>query len=126
MRVVMALSLLVACGPSVEIQVESNACTDVNLADPPDAELVVEEDGADLLVYVHPDFAGGGDLFVPEIEDEGHRLLIREKWEVADEGAEQLCINPTLRLVDVPSGTWKFIWYEGDAVAPLFNVEYEI
>ena len=115
---------LFACGPiALEFSPEGNGCENVDFDNPEESELLVKEDGDDLLVQRTMVFKSSSAEFVPTYSVDNYKIHIREYWE--DDGDGEFCWTPTVRIVDHPGIDLEFWWYIGDAAISEDVLQYE-
>ena len=116
---------LVACNPiSLEFSPENNGCENVDFDNPAESEIIVQEDGADLLVQRTMVFQSGDAEFTPTYSVDGYKIFIREYWEGGTD-EENFCWTPTVRIIDHPEINLEFWWYIADAAISVDVLQYE-
>ena len=100
-----------ACGPiSLEFSPENNGCENIDFDNPSASEIILQEEGDDLLVQRTMVFKSSNAEFAPEYEVKGNEIYIREFWN-GEEG-DEFCWNPTVRILNHPGVFLEFWWYQ--------------
>jgi hypothetical protein len=118
MRALMFGALAAAGCRSVTVEVVQLPCVDVDLVDPGPPELVVTEDGSDmLLVLFQPD------IEIPKAGLGAQEIFITEGW--SEGSGPELCWFPGILVYDPPPGRYEIEWYEPGDVVPLVRETYD-
>ena len=72
-----------------------------------------ETDGADVLVWRNAVYKGSSAIFTPQLSVAEDKIELREYWEVTDSD-EQVCFNPTVRIISPDFDSAELWWYLGD------------
>jgi hypothetical protein len=128
MRALMFGVLAAAGCRSVTVEVVQMPCVDVDLVDPGPPELVVTEDGADMLLVLSAAFAPSDAIFQPDIEIPkaglgAQEIFITEGW--SEGTGPELCWFPGILVYDPPPGKYEIEWYEPGDVVPLVRQTYD-
>ena len=116
--------LLVACGPiSLEFTPETNGCENYDFDNPAPSELILVEDGDDILIQRTMVFKSANATFTPTYSVDDYKIYIREYWE--GEVGDSFCWMPTVRVSSPPNRALEFWWYDGDADISEDVLQYE-
>ena len=108
------LLYLLACAPiPIEASYEEQGCIDWDPNLQHESELNIVRDGSDLLVYRNYVIQYCDGEFVPQVDPDTYKVLIREFWNSEDSSCET-CLAPTVRIKNYEGQFLEFWWYIGD------------
>jgi hypothetical protein len=103
------LTPLMGCSPEIGLTAVNNFCTDVDLDNLPDAELMAEVDGEQARVWLSHDLQPAGLTFTPLFESSGNTIEVFALWDGA-EGGVDFCYEPTIEI-DGIRGKMEIRWF---------------
>lgn len=114
---------LAGCG-TIDITYDTTPCENVDLGS--EADIFAERDGEDVHIYRMPVFVGDTSVFVPELSFDGTRIFVRERWVEPEPPTAELCLTPTVQLIQPPERSFTIEWYLGDSVIPDYVVPVDV
>ncbi|MED5369875.1 MAG: hypothetical protein VX899_02565 [Myxococcota bacterium] len=117
------LLVLTGCGPGdLTVNVDTVPCENIDLDDPPEVDVVVEQDGNITTLSRVPLFKECGATFEPDVLADGAVIEVDELWSAGD---GDCCYQAELAIKAENSGAEvEVLWYEGDAAEPLHTIAF--
>ena len=115
----LAALCLVGCENVIVLTSDTIPCTDYDFNDPGASQVDVDVSGVDVRIYRTNVLIGCDDIFDPEVEADGHNIMVWEFWEQRTVDDCTTCLEPSVVMEEPPSGTYHLVWYNGDS-----NQEY--
>ena len=107
---------LVGCATSeLEFSTETVGCSNWDFNNPENSYLQILRDGNDVLVSRQGVIQQCDAQFTASYSVDDYKIHIRENWVLPEGNSDcEVCLAPTVRIVDYQEQELEFWWYEGD------------
>lgn len=113
------------CG-EVTIETQSLTLTCDENVDPEVSEIEWDSDGNDILIRRTAVFQAIDSVFAPEITIMSDSIDLKEFWREGEEDDTVICMSPTLRVINPPTGDYELWWYIEDEAISFDLIEFEV